>query len=303
MSRRWLARPFTGELSRILRHNELKDEHPDHASPEDDEEHCEEPPGPEEDENTPSPEAATSLNPTKNLPSWFARHLLTEIAHDVRTPLTALRMNTSLLREESLGSLNEQQRLVVENAGHDAERLILLLDTYIGLLLEPPRNLVAELRPTDLDSTLHQIMAKLRVVADMADITVQRRHEGENLRFIRASAPALEKVLQALLLVAFKISPPRKTVEVHSCNGEGNTNAVELHIIIEEPAPNPRLLSKALGLAGSGNDAEEEIEIARRSILWGCREITRGMEAELEICSFGDNHSGFKLVFSSAQDE
>ncbi|MFC7336798.1 histidine kinase dimerization/phospho-acceptor domain-containing protein [Haloferula chungangensis] len=46
------------------------------------------------------------------------------IAHDLRTPLTGIRMMLQLLMEQKVGELNEKQLFMVNQAKDDCERLV-----------------------------------------------------------------------------------------------------------------------------------------------------------------------------------
>jgi signal transduction histidine kinase len=46
------------------------------------------------------------------------------LSHDLKTPLTGIRMILQLLIEEKVGSLNEQQRKMIRQANDDCERMV-----------------------------------------------------------------------------------------------------------------------------------------------------------------------------------
>lgn len=49
------------------------------------------------------------------------------LSHDLKTPLTGIRMILQLLMEEKVGPLNEQQRKMVRQANDDCERMVTVI--------------------------------------------------------------------------------------------------------------------------------------------------------------------------------
>src|SRR5213079_3127904 len=60
-------------------------------------------------------------------------NLVGTVSHELKTPLTSLRMALYLLLEQNLSSLSQQQRELLEDARNDADRLLRILDTLLDL--------------------------------------------------------------------------------------------------------------------------------------------------------------------------
>ncbi|MEO7599372.1 MAG: ATP-binding protein [Opitutus sp.] len=60
-------------------------------------------------------------------------NLVGTVSHELKTPLTGLRMAVYLLLEQQVGSLSPQQRELLEGAKDDAERLLRILDDLLDL--------------------------------------------------------------------------------------------------------------------------------------------------------------------------
>jgi two-component system, NtrC family, sensor histidine kinase KinB len=60
-------------------------------------------------------------------------NLVGTVSHELKTPLTSLRMALYLLLEQNLSALSEQQRELLEDARDDADRLLRILDTLLDL--------------------------------------------------------------------------------------------------------------------------------------------------------------------------
>jgi len=60
-------------------------------------------------------------------------NLVATVSHELKTPLTSVRMVLHLLLEKSLGTLNKKQNELVETARKDAERLLKMLDALLDI--------------------------------------------------------------------------------------------------------------------------------------------------------------------------
>jgi NtrC-family two-component system sensor histidine kinase KinB len=60
-------------------------------------------------------------------------NLVGTVSHELKTPLTSLRMALYLLLEQNLSALSKQQRELLEDARDDADRLLRILDTLLDL--------------------------------------------------------------------------------------------------------------------------------------------------------------------------
>lgn len=53
------------------------------------------------------------------------------IGHDLKTPVTSIRMMLQLLAEQKVGELNEKQAFMVNQAKDDCERLIEVIERLV----------------------------------------------------------------------------------------------------------------------------------------------------------------------------
>jgi two-component system, NtrC family, sensor histidine kinase KinB len=60
-------------------------------------------------------------------------NLVGTVSHELKTPLTSLRMALYLLLEQNLSALSQQQRELLEDARTDADRLLRILETLLDL--------------------------------------------------------------------------------------------------------------------------------------------------------------------------
>ncbi len=60
-------------------------------------------------------------------------NLVGTVSHELKTPLTSLRMALYLVLEQNLSALSKQQKELIEDARDDADRLLRILDTLLDL--------------------------------------------------------------------------------------------------------------------------------------------------------------------------
>lgn len=111
------------------------------------------------------------------------RGVVSTVSHQLRTPLTSLRMSIYLLLEERIGSLNEKQIELLMAARDDSERLVGILDNLLDinriesgkskLVLEPasPRTLSCEaMEPFLLDAKDKGVTLVNEVLDDLPEV-------------------------------------------------------------------------------------------------------------------------------------
>jgi NtrC-family two-component system sensor histidine kinase KinB len=88
-------------------------------------------------------------------------NLVGTVSHELKTPLTSLRMALYLLLEQNLSALSSQQKELLEDARNDADRLLRILDTLLDLTR-------LESGASPLDRTEVGVSALLRQIAGEA---------------------------------------------------------------------------------------------------------------------------------------
>lgn len=126
-----------------------------------------------------------------------------QVSHDLKNPLSAIRMSVELARDEASDG-SELARLL-DRAERGAERM----NTMIGELLAFARGGAApEIEDVDLD----RLVAEVR--EDLAGAAADGQVVADALPVVRADAVQLRTVIQNLVANAVKFSPPGATVRV-----------------------------------------------------------------------------------------
>jgi two-component system, NtrC family, sensor histidine kinase KinB len=100
-------------------------------------------------------------------------NLVATVSHELKTPLTSIRLAIHLLLEETVGSLNSKQTELLLDARDNAERLLATINNLLDLthLEAGPGRL--ERKPEPLGSILHAAIDSIRPRADDKGIELQ----------------------------------------------------------------------------------------------------------------------------------
>jgi signal transduction histidine kinase len=132
-------------------------------------------------------------------------NLIATVSHELKTPLTSVRMALYLLHEKNIGPLNAKQDDLVLTAREDADRLLKTLNDLLDLArLEQGQQSTefTAVAPADL---VNNAVREMRDIADAAQITI-RTNIAPNLPTIRVDLQRMDYVLTNLITNAIKYS-------------------------------------------------------------------------------------------------
>jgi signal transduction histidine kinase len=139
---------------------------------------------------------------------------LARAVHDFRAPLTALSGYCGLLLSEPLGSLNENQREVLQRMHNSTKRLSRMASAMFELSVGRHVKRCPDLQPGDIRACLEQALYEIVPFADEKSISITPELEpcGEGLYF---EAGQIEQVLINILDNACKFTPKAGSIEIH----------------------------------------------------------------------------------------
>ncbi len=134
-------------------------------------------------------------------------NLVGTVSHELKTPLTGLRMAVYLLLEKTLGPLTPAQREMLESARDDADRLLRILDSLLDLARLEAGASALERRPIAVGELLRGIAGEARTFISAAGQQLQVWEE-PGLAEVNVDPSRLRHVFINLLSNAAKYSPP-----------------------------------------------------------------------------------------------
>lgn len=140
-------------------------------------------------------------------------NLVGTVSHELKTPLTSLRMAVHLLLEARTGALSAQQQDLLEDARNDSERLLRMLDNLLDLArLEAGMNTL-DRREIEIGQLVDEVAVETRGHLGDHRLVTQIPPELRPHR-INVDVERLHHVFMNLLTNAAKYSPPGGTIDL-----------------------------------------------------------------------------------------
>jgi signal transduction histidine kinase len=133
-------------------------------------------------------------------------NLVGTVSHELKTPLTGLRMAVYLLLEKTMGPLAPAQRELLESARDDADRLLRILDSLLDLTRLEAGASALERSPIPVKALIGPIADEARAFISAAGQTLEVRLD-PSLGDVNVDANRLRHVFINLLSNASKYSP------------------------------------------------------------------------------------------------
>jgi NtrC-family two-component system sensor histidine kinase KinB len=134
-------------------------------------------------------------------------NLISTVSHEIKTPLTGIRMVLHLLLEERSNRLDEMQRIMVNSANEDCERLLVTLNTLLDLSRAESGTTHLSLIPVALHDSAERAMNLYLNTASAAQVTLSVEPPAADFPEVLADPVRLDEVLNNLVSNAIKHSP------------------------------------------------------------------------------------------------
>lgn len=137
-------------------------------------------------------------------------------AHELRTPVTAIKGYIQLVLEEFSGETQAKAFLAKANAAN--ERLIHLVDDLLEVAREEAGRLEIKVSPTNISEPINQIIVELKPLVDEKAIKLE--YAPKNIPLVLADATRIKEIMVNLLGNAIKYTPEKGSVVVsHEVKG------------------------------------------------------------------------------------
>ena len=160
--------------------------------------------------------------------------LITNVSHDIRTPLTSIITYADLLQKEGLQSPNASRYCQV--IGQKAQRLKMLTDDLFEVSKAASGNIQVDLAPVELCSLIRQGMGELSDKMEQSGLDFRIHLPAQGV-WVKADGKLLWRVVENLLSNVFKYAMPSSRVYLDVDEQEGkaaftvkNISAYELNV-------------------------------------------------------------------------
>jgi NtrC-family two-component system sensor histidine kinase KinB len=163
-------------------------------------------------------------------------NLISTVSHELKTPLTSVRMVLYLLHEKTVGELNSKQLDLVETAREDADRLLRTLNDLLDLakLEQGPSQL--HLIPCPPRELAEKAVHDLRELAHASHITLQTEI-ADNLPSVDVDRQRIAYVFSNFITNAIKYAPEGKVVLVRVELGQDRSEKPSVRFSVRDRGP------------------------------------------------------------------
>lgn len=165
-------------------------------------------------------QAVGSVILLKNITAFQEKDLaktnfIATISHELKTPLSAIKMSLKLLEDERVGGLNIEQKKLVNHLKSDSERLLNITGELLNLTQAESGKIQLQIQETDLKQVIDYAMKAVDFLAEQKQITLESHQDVELLK-VKADPEKTAWVLINLLTNALKNSPEGSKILVEA---------------------------------------------------------------------------------------
>ena len=135
------------------------------------------------------------------------------LSHELKTPLSSIKMSARLLTDLRVGALNGEQQELIRSITDDADRLLKITGELLNMSQVETGNIQLKLQPANPATIVNQAIQAVSFQAQQKHIHIHMEL-AENLPFIQADVEKTSWVLINLLTNAIKYSPEESGIEV-----------------------------------------------------------------------------------------
>lgn len=205
-------------------------------------------------------------------------NLVATVSHELKTPLTGLRMAVYLLLEERIGELNPKQAELLIAARDDSERLLELIDSLLDLARLESGAAANERRPSRAEELVRAAAESARELVTASGVKVLAQSDPD-LPPVLVSPGQIGHVFINLITNAAKHSPRGEEVRV-TARAVDSGRAVRFSVVDRGPGVPPaereRIFEKFYRLPG---EASEGTGLG----LAICREIVKAHDGRIGV--------------------
>lgn len=151
-----------------------------------------------------------NITPFKEL-DFAKTNFIATISHELKTPIATIKASLQLLENKVTGTLNEEQKQLIESIKDDGNRLLKITSELLNLSQVETGNIQLNIQPSDPIQILRYASEAVKVQADQKQIILEVKTD-ENLPMVKADAEKTTWVLINLLTNAIRYSSEKSKI-------------------------------------------------------------------------------------------
>jgi PAS domain S-box-containing protein len=140
-------------------------------------------------------------------------NFIATVSHELKTPISSIKMSAQLLTDLRVGELNEEQQELIRSITDDADRLLKITGELLNMSQVETGNIQLKLQPADPVKIVDQAIQAVVFQAQQKGIRIQPS-VAEDLPLIQADVEKTSWVLINFLTNAIKYSPDQSVIEI-----------------------------------------------------------------------------------------
>ncbi len=133
-------------------------------------------------------------------------HFIATLSHELKTPISAIKLSVQLLDDKRIGDLNPEQKQLLGNIRDDAGRLLRITGELLDMAKVETGNINFNLRPADAAELVNYAVQALQFTAQQQEVILEMKIDN-GLPPVMADAEKTAWVLTNLVSNAIRYSP------------------------------------------------------------------------------------------------
>ncbi|WP_461450211.1 HAMP domain-containing sensor histidine kinase [Mucilaginibacter sp.] len=148
-------------------------------------------------------------------------NFIATISHELKTPISAIKMSSKLLADNRVGSLNSEQEQLVQHISGDAERLLKITYELLDLSQVETGNIQLNFVKTDPDKIIDYAIKAVKFEADQKGVVIEQ-HIDTNAPAVNADVEKTAWIMINFLSNALRYSAQKSKIIVSVEQKNGN---------------------------------------------------------------------------------
>jgi len=140
-------------------------------------------------------------------------NFIATVSHELKTPLSSIKMSAKLLTDNRIGNLNTEQHELLKSITEDANRLLKITGELLNMSQVETGNIQLKIQPVVAQEIVEEAIQAVQIQAQEKGISIQPIIQ-ENLPSVQADKEKTSWVLINLLTNAIKYSPEQSSIDV-----------------------------------------------------------------------------------------
>ncbi len=113
-----------------------------------------------------------NITPFKEL-DFAKTSFIATVSHELKTPISSILMSLELLRNEKIGTINPEQKQLIQSVKEDSERLLKITSELLNMTQIEAGKIRLSLQPTFLPEIIRYATEAVKVQAEQKNITIE----------------------------------------------------------------------------------------------------------------------------------